>query len=99
MESVPARCDGCGRDAMRAEMVRHGWTVRPATAGFAGRYCFSCASVLRTIDRLVTCTECGQTVDDDTSESLAWTYWWSTTAGDLQPYCPDCAASEFGYGA
>jgi hypothetical protein len=78
-------------------MARHGWIVRPATAGLAGRYCLSCATVLRTIDRLVTCTECGETIEDDAPDHVAWTYWWSTATGDLHPYCPDCAATEFGH--
>jgi len=82
---------------MKAEMARHGWTVRPTTSGFAGRYCLSCAAVLRTIDRLVTCTACGETIDDGRSQELGWTYWWSTSAGDLQPFCAECAAVEFGH--
>ena len=98
-ERVPARCDGCRRDAVTAGMARHGWIVRPDSGAFAGRYCLSCATVLRTVDRLVTCSECGETVEDESPEHRGWTYWWSTAAGDLQPYCADCAASEFGHGA
>ena len=97
-ERVPAHCDGCRRDAVTAEMTRHGWIVRPATCGgFAGRYCLSCATVLRTIDRLVTCAGCAQTVEDNTAEKLGWTYWFSTDVGDLDAYCPECAASVFGH--
>ena len=93
---IPVRCDGCGRDAVRTEMARHGWTVRPVTAGFAGRYCLSCATVLRTIDLLVSCSECGRAVDDDTAEERGWTYWWSDRFGELNPYCPECAQRQFG---
>ena len=44
---------------------------------------------------LVTCAECGRTVDEPTAEQEGWGYW-SDGVGELYPYCPECARREFG---
>ena len=46
---------------------------------------------------LVACAECGRTVDDPEAIAQRWTYW-SDGVGELLPYCPECAAREFGHG-
>lgn len=47
----------------------------------------------RLVVELVTCTECGRSVDELTTIADRWTYW--TDGVDLRPFCPDCAEREF----
>lgn len=89
LEEEPASCDGCGRDSRTAGMLRTGWTVRPAQAGFAGCYCNRCAAALEAVSFTVQCTGCEREVDEDDADSHGWRYWPYGLAG-LQPFCSDC---------
>ena len=42
----------------------------------------------------VRCAECGRAVEFE-AITERWTYW-SDGVGELHPYCPECAAREFG---
>jgi hypothetical protein len=93
VERVPVSCDGCGRDSLAAGMLRTGWTIRPAVAGFAGSYCGSCAAALQDLDLTLQCVQCGREVDEDGTESQSWRYWPNGLTG-LHPFCPGCARRE-----
>ena len=48
------------------------------------------------LDRtLVLCAECGRPVTESDAIAQHWTYW-SDGVGELVPFCPECAAREFG---
>lgn len=38
----------------------------------------------------VQCAACGRAVDEDEAQAQRWGYW-SDSAGDAYPYCPECA--------
>jgi hypothetical protein len=42
------------------------------------------------------CTECGLDADERWTIAEHWT-WWSDGLGELMPFCPSCAAREFGH--
>ena len=92
---VPARCDGCGRDALDCGMIEEGFTVRLPPSDFAGTYCSSCAGVLRLVPTVIECINCSCEVDDDDrAEWEGWRYW-SDADGVLRPVCPDCEEHEY----
>jgi hypothetical protein len=94
IEGVPARCDGCGRDATAAGMLEDGFTVRLPPTELAGCYCSSCAAVLRLVSIPVECVNCGCEVDDDDrAEWDGWRYWLDENE-KLRPVCPDCEEHE-----
>ena len=43
----------------------------------------------------IECSECGRQVSGEVALAERWTYW-SDGTGDPLPYCPECAAREFG---
>jgi len=89
VDGVPARCDGCGRDALAAGMTRTGWTVRPEPGIFAGIYCARCAATLRLLGSAVECSQCGRAVSEARAEQAGWRYY-ADPLGGLQPLCPAC---------
>ena len=87
---VPARCDGCDRDAVACGMLAEGFTVRLPPADLAGCYCPACAGLLHLVSIPVECSNCGCEVDDDDrAECDGWRYWRDEN-GKLCPLCPDC---------
>jgi NAD-dependent SIR2 family protein deacetylase len=38
----------------------------------------------------VQCAACGRQVEDDEAQAQRWGYW-SDSAGEVYPYCPECA--------
>ena len=44
----------------------------------------------------IRCAECGRAVNELTSITERWRHW-SDGVGELHPFCPECAAREFGY--
>jgi len=38
----------------------------------------------------VQCAACGRHVDEDEAQAQRWGHW-SDSAGDVYPYCPECA--------
>src|SRR6478736_3554298 len=46
----------------------------------------------------VTCSGCGETIYEDEAQASRWGYW-SDGAGDLYPFCIECATHEFASGA
>ena len=73
-----------------------GWTVRPLPAGFAGAYCSACASALHLLPWLIQCSECGRHKATEAAAERAGYRYYEDATGTLQPYCPECAAGEFG---
>ena len=43
----------------------------------------------------VRCVECGREADEEAVELEGWRFY-SDGAGELLPFCPDCAEREFG---
>ena len=43
----------------------------------------------------IACAACGRQVSEDDAMRERWGYW-SKGTGDLLPYCPECAAREWG---
>ena len=43
----------------------------------------------------VRCVECGREADEEKAEREGWRFF-SDGAGELLPFCPDCAEREFG---
>jgi endogenous inhibitor of DNA gyrase (YacG/DUF329 family) len=41
----------------------------------------------------VTCSQCGETVDDDEAQAVRWGHW--SDGLDLYPFCIECATREF----
>jgi hypothetical protein len=92
-DAVPYRCDGCGRKAASCGMVEHGWTVRPAQAGFAGAYCRDCAVALQLLPWTVRCAECGmQKASEGAAERAGFVYY-PDGLGGLLPLCGICASA------
>jgi hypothetical protein len=91
---APARCDGCGREAVAAGMTAHGWVVSPLEAPLPGRFCLRCASALRMLDWFVRCVGCGSTIESEAAaEDGGWRFF-PDALGQLQPRCPACSAAR-----
>jgi hypothetical protein len=88
---APARCDGCGRDAVEAGMDEHGWVVSPLTAALPGSFCLSCASTLRMLDWFVRCVDCGAIVESEAAAERASWRFFPDPLGQLQPHCRSCS--------
>lgn len=96
IETVPERCDGCGRRAASCGMDTVGWTVRTLPAGFAGAYCLDCAAALQLLPWLIQCCECGRQKATEAAAERAGYRYYADEAGALQPYCGECAELAFG---
>ena len=42
----------------------------------------------------VRCAGCAHEIGEDEAQAQRWGYWFRV--GELYPYCPECAAREFG---
>jgi len=95
-EIVPDGCDCCGHDAEDCGMASSGWVTDSQLIAGEGRFCMSCAHLLRIARVREYCAWCeALMLDEEAAELQGWAYF-VDELGELHPCCPGCLAERFG---